>query len=248
MWQSIQGVIWPVLTAIGTFVVGGGAIVGIALWLFRLFGERWLSNLFAQRLEAFRHEQAKEIERLKFDISKMLDRSTKLHQREFDVLPKAWRRLAESFYTTNGVVSALQTYPDITRMGDEQLEEFLEASRLESWRKRELKEATDRNKYYQDAIFWHRLSGARAAARKSANYLLKNGIFMPPGMKDRFEQINMLGWEALTEYEINKVHDIRPANRDKQKEFIKEGETLVKSLERDVQRRLWSEANIVDGK
>lgn len=39
-----------------------------------------------ERPAAFRHDQAKELKRLKFEINKLLDRSTKLHQWEFEVL------------------------------------------------------------------------------------------------------------------------------------------------------------------
>jgi hypothetical protein len=112
---------------------------------------------------------------------------------------------------------------------------------LENWQKKELRAASDKNKYYQDAIFLHRLAEAKTAARQSSQYQLHNGIFMPSGMKEKFDRIEVLGWEALTESELNKVYGIRePNSRAKQLAFLKEGEALIKSLERDVQARLWS--------
>jgi hypothetical protein len=144
------------------------------------------------------------------------------------------------------VTSALQSFPDISHMGQAQLDEFLADMPLKNWQKAELKTATDKDKYYQDAIFWHRLNAARATARKTAIYLLANGIFMPPGMKARFDQIHALGWDALTEHEINKTPGL-PTDRTQQIKFVKEGEVLMKSLESDVQKRLWSAVATEEG-
>jgi len=41
-------------------------------------------------LLAYKHEQQKELEHLKFSINAQMDRATKLHQREFEALPEAW--------------------------------------------------------------------------------------------------------------------------------------------------------------
>ena len=150
---------------VGVALAGSAAFSGIALWLFKLFGEKWLGAKFAERLEAFKHDQQKEIEHLRFEINKLLDRTTKLHQREFEVLPRAWSLLARSYHSVKSITSALQAYPDIERMTTAHLDEFLSESPLMNWQKDELKVASDKNKYYQDAIFIHYAARTRKACQ-----------------------------------------------------------------------------------
>jgi hypothetical protein len=55
-----------------------------------MFGEKWLSNRFAERLEASRHDQKKEIEHLPFEINKLVDRSVKLRLGIVPRSPPCW--------------------------------------------------------------------------------------------------------------------------------------------------------------
>jgi hypothetical protein len=73
-------------------LVGGGAAVvtstvALAYWLFKLFSEKWLTAKFDERLAAYRHQQQKELEELRFKIRSLMDRTTKLYQREFFARP-----------------------------------------------------------------------------------------------------------------------------------------------------------------
>src|SRR5207253_1510705 len=53
-------------------------------------------------LERFRHEQAKEIEHLRHEINSLFSRVSKIHEREFEVLPAAWQKLHESYGRAQG--------------------------------------------------------------------------------------------------------------------------------------------------
>jgi hypothetical protein len=82
-------------TILQMLAVGGGATVlayGAFVWL----GQRWLEQQFAKDLERFRHEQAKEIEHVRHEINSLFSRVSKIHEREFEVLPAAWQKLHES--------------------------------------------------------------------------------------------------------------------------------------------------------
>jgi len=92
-------------------------------------------------LEAYKHQQQKELEELRFKISGLLDRTTKLHQREFEVLPEAWAKLVIAHAKVQGLVSAFQEHPDLDRMTPKQLEEFIQNSQLKQWQKDELRSA-----------------------------------------------------------------------------------------------------------
>lgn len=231
--------IQQIAAALGVVFVAGGTCTGLALWLFKLFGEKWLSNRFAERLEAFKHDQQKEIERLRFEISKLLDRTTKLNQREFDTLPEAWDLAAKSYHAVRGMAVGIHSYPDISRMTEAQFEEFLVKCPLEDWQKDELRKGSDRTRYYQNAIIWHELSEVRDACRKSAFFLLKNGIFMPPKLRTKFQQLEDLAWSTFIEHETNQQYKTMPQGREELKKVLKEGAPLMKELECKVQERLW---------
>jgi hypothetical protein len=62
---------------------------------------------------------------------------------------------------------------------------------------------------------------------------------MPPPLKEKFEKFESLIWEALSEYQMNKQHDLKLLVHEASKRFFAEGKPLMKQLEDDVQARLW---------
>ena len=90
--HSSNGVIWDFLFFTLKWMLGLGitatAMVAAAYAFFQFLGRRWLEARFAERLEKFKHDQNQEIERLRYRINALMDRTTKLHQHEFEVLPK----------------------------------------------------------------------------------------------------------------------------------------------------------------
>jgi hypothetical protein len=169
-------------------VGGGGALVGYSI--FRWLGKRWLEQQFQKQLQQLKHDQEKELEQLRHDINALFSRISKIHEKEFEVLPKAWQLLHEANGSAFQVVRALKHFPDFDRMPERHFEEFLAGCGLPDFKKNELRTANDRSKYYEEAIFWVELGEAKHARTELNNYLALNSIFMTESLRQQFRDIN----------------------------------------------------------
>jgi hypothetical protein len=203
-------------------------------------GQKWLDAKFEERLAAYRHAQQRELEQLKFEINTLMDRMVRLHQREFDVLPEAWGRLNDAFQKLEPVALGFQQYPDVSRMPDNQLDELLDKSPLANWQKTELRSAHDRTRYYADAMAWHILQDAGGAYNDFRDYFHKNGIFISESIKDKFSEIEDMMLHAYIERRLSLQYRDQPQKFDKGQILHTDGPRLLKTLEQDVQSRLWS--------
>src|SRR5947209_17820989 len=104
--------------------IGGGA-AALAYGLFVWLGKRWLEQHFTKSLERLRHEQAKEIEHVRHEINSLFSRVSKIHEREFEVLPAAWEKLHQSYGRIFQACKPLVEYRDLNRMSNGELAEFL---------------------------------------------------------------------------------------------------------------------------
>jgi hypothetical protein len=232
------------LVAIGGVAVIVTALTAGAYGLFRLFAERWLKSRFDQQLEAFRHAQQKELEELRYKINALLDRALKLHQHEFDTLPDAWSRLNDSWGLALSVISPLQSYPDLDRMSAPQLEQFLASSPLDLWEQDELKGKSQKMDYYRGRIAWRRLAEAREKSRETHIFLRKNGIFILPSIRKKFDVLDEMIWDALVEHETNLTMNAFPRLTQKADALRRQSDALFKELEGEVQSRLWNAESI----
>ena len=156
---ALLGSVWKlVLVVLGS--AGGGAAVAIAV--IKRFGEKWLDARFAQRLERLKHEQSKEIEGMRRRVQWEFSRISKIHEREFEVLPKAWLMLHEAHGRTSDLVGRLKQYPDLDNMDDPMYEAFVAGTDLPDFRKQELRETPRGKRYkaYTDLIAWVELADA----------------------------------------------------------------------------------------
>lgn len=102
-------------------LAAGDGLSFIVYQIFKNLAEGWLDDKFKSRLQDLAHVHNKEIERLRSELTKSFDRATKLHQREFEVLPMVWDEVHEAFWRAASFVSPLQLHPDLNRMQHEQL-------------------------------------------------------------------------------------------------------------------------------
>lgn len=227
---------WASIGFLGVTVAGATAL---AYWLFRTFSEKWLSQKFNERLEDYRHAQQKELERLRLQISSTMDKTVKLNQFEFDVLPKLWSLLTAAFGEVSHLVSRMQSHSDLTRMNPQHLAEFLEKSELAEWQKAEVKASSDKTMTYAKISFWYDFNRVNKVYYEFNNYLIANGIFISDELKAKMKGLRQMMSDALLEKRLDHEHEmLGPGRFKKERDLRTEGPPLLDEIEIDVQTRL----------
>lgn len=222
------------------FLLYGGGAATVAYFLFQHLGKAWIENKFAQRLEQHRHEQALELQRLRVDIDSLLSGALKLQEKEFAVLPEAWGKLYNAHALILWLVSPLQEYADVGRMKPEQLDELLSRTEFTESQKDEVRNSYEKNNVYSDIDFWHRLHKVKKAFGDFQNYVVRNGIFLPPDLKEKFTKIAEILWSAVISKEIGHEAKDWKMQNEGWKKIKEETEPLYNSIEADIQARLQS--------
>jgi hypothetical protein len=220
--------------------------VAAAYALFRFLGKKWLDAHFAEQLLKFKHDQDQEIERLRYRINALMDRTTKLHQHEFEVLPEVWSRLGIAYAAATNFTSRMTTSPDLDGMGDAQYAEVLASSELLGWQKDELKQGRDRNRRYQEMMFWHRLQSVASSHADFHNYFISKGMFIQFELKEKIRALSNMMYDAFNERRFDRENPVPREGRFAKGDLLqREGPGGMLAIERDVQARLW-EANKLD--
>ncbi len=119
------------------------------------------------------------------------------------------------------------------------MKEFIDKSPLDDWQKEEILSSAQKSKAYQTAISWYWLGRANSAQGTYDDYFQKNGIFIPLPLKEQFNKLSTMVYEALSEWRFNAQHESFPREMKKIEAFHAEGGQLLNALERDIQQRLW---------
>jgi hypothetical protein len=229
----------------GSLVLSAGAGGAVAFGLFRFLGKSWVESKFAERLEAFKHQQALEIQRLRVEIESMLSGALKLQEFEFEVLPEAWRRLDEAYGRSRFVISAVQEYENVENASDLEFKEVLQKTLpelLESQRASlRAAEPRDRAKQYQKLINWKHHNRARKALFELEEYIASKGLFLPPPLKDQFREISAIIGRSLISLRTSLEYDAHEL-RGQAGTAIAAAEPLIKSIEKEIGERIRSHA------
>lgn len=162
---------------VGKLIVYGGGSVAIAYGLFVFLGKKWIENIFAAKLEEYKTAQNKELEGFKYKINTLFNRAKNIHEKEYDVLPSAWAKLHDAKDYISSLVSPLQTYPDFSRLTEDEIRRGLKAYNWEDHQIDSMNKAYDKNKYFQEKIFWQRLQEAKSKFSEFHTYIVRNRIF-----------------------------------------------------------------------
>lgn len=217
------------------FVAGSAAV----LWAgARLFGKAWVDHYFARDIEAFKAKADQELEHVRHRLNTTLQRTSKLHEKEFEVLAEAWEKLNKALGHAALVVSILESFPTLNDLSEEAFEDFVATSNLRDFDKNALRKAPDRDAYYRARITLYRLRDARKAANAFHRTIQRNSIFIEPKIRRRFEQIDGLMYETVISREIGEEAGDRRIWIAASQKLRNEAAPLKDEIQRFVQERL----------
>jgi hypothetical protein len=182
---------------------GGGAVAAVASLKF--FGGRWFDHQLQKRLEEFKHGQEIKLEQFRSEMDSDFSRISKIHEKEMEVLSRAWELLQEAHGAVSQVTSALKKSFDFVQVPELEFEEFLKVCPLSESQKSVLrtKAPKDRTKQYDEAIFWLELGQAKTAQTALNNYLALKSIFLTETLQERFGDINNALQTVLIQEEVS---------------------------------------------
>ena len=234
--MTVHEITEAVSSFIGKLLVAGGGGGIVAYGVFRWLGRSWLDQRFKQQLEQLKHAQQKEIELLRYRVNSLFSRISKVHEKEFEILPIAWGLLHRAHGSVFSAAAHLRQFVDVNAMSEPAFQEFLSGCPLAEHQKNELLMAKDKTKYYELAISWIDLGVAQKAQTELSNYLALNSIFMTEELRKQFKAFNETIISILSEEEIALQDSF--VQRSPKAEKFQRLSKLFDEIETVVQKRL----------
>ncbi|MND89745.1 hypothetical protein D3C81_1391330 [compost metagenome] len=239
-WEAIFAWIGRVATV--------AAPVGLAvLWFGRTYIDKWLTNRFQGQLDVLKHAQAQEVERLRAKIAGMLDRAIKLHQHEFEVLPKTWDLLTSAVGAASRATATFKRFEDVGALPPEELEAFFKKSSLEEYQKQAIRDADRIDKTTLFGTFQQRieLSEANEAAFEFHNYVVQHGIFIEPEIRERLNvaskelRLAVSIWSTIVRGSNDTIGAVEKAQG-----HVNSAYDLSEEVDKLISERLWSASKL----
>ena len=216
-------------------------LIGATWGLFKVFGEKWMTNKFDAKLKDIDHANNVLTRHLQSQLDREFDRAKRLLSKEFDVLADGWAILHEAFWRAREATSSMRIIHSFERMSDAQTEAFIEGCDLQNWQKKELREKEDaeqRDEYYKPAYEWLLYSQCMKAKTELVKIVDRNSIFMQPSIRTLFDQLQDRIANALVEYRMQIETDYNV--RDHAMILMNSKASHYDELERLIHARIWS--------
>jgi hypothetical protein len=225
----------------------------VAYAFFKYMGKKWLDQHFAVKLKELEHTHEKkledlkhthnlEIEGLKHEINSLFSRISKVHEKEFEVLPTAWFMLNELH---GAVMLALdltvKAYPDFDRLPQPEFDQFVRDCSLSEQQKEVLrgKVPSERFPYFSEARAGIYLDDAKEKLRQFKNYLIGYSIFMTDELRTKFSEAYSVLASATSKYEVGRRAKSWKMKAEAETKMLQgDLDEMVRGVERAVQARL----------
>lgn len=208
----------------GKILVYGGVPAAIAYLIFIFLGKKTVETWFTKRLKKF-----------EYDLNSLFNRATKIHEKEFEVLPQAWTKLDNLLDLVRKFIRETHSIPNLNNKSSQELEEFLSKQDLNEDEKQNVRNHKDKNLWY----FNEKSEKVGDACLDFQDYITKNAIFLSSDLKSKFKKAEekiRTAWATRNTAEESKDRNkgITEACQIIQKDI----KPIVEKIEELVQKRL----------
>jgi hypothetical protein len=218
----------------------GGALGALLLYASRL-GEILFKYRFDKEIEGFKADQGAKLERLREQLSHLGDRGRRSNEMEFAAIREVWEKIVEAYLATRNCITNLIEYPDLNRLGSEELDGFLSATGFSNEQCDQIRKAKDHNDMYIKIVTWRSIAHA-AQANFDVNLLLgRQRIFMPDALRSEFQSFIelLLGAQVERQLQFQNPQIPRKDWGNSISKFFESGDRALQELARNVNRRLF---------
>lgn len=161
--------------------------------------ETSLKNNFEEKFLKVKTEQDDFLKKAQYEIDKRFDRAVNYHKIEYEILPEAWSKIKEAYNYVDHIITNYIHCPDLNRLNDQEVEDFLAREDLNSAEKHEILNSRNKHDKYIEIVTWNRLIQSREICRNAKIYIEKNSIFMNSDIEHLFLECMEFAWEACNE-------------------------------------------------
>jgi hypothetical protein len=239
-WIQISDFLFQVVAG-----AGGGAVVVVAVM--RWVGDKWIDQRFNIRLATFKADREKELTQLRqkhendlaFLNHRLNSRISKIHEKEFEVLPEAWLKVNMSHGSIHRAAGGLKEVPNVQRCAEQQTLELLSKLELTEFEQQEIRSKTgdEKQRALNQVLELKDINQARENQRLLQNYLIQNQIFMTKELQQIFTEVKDQLQRALSLYESGMECGDGSMKLDAFK-LAEDARDKLPALERAIQERL----------
>jgi hypothetical protein len=226
----------------GPWAIGAvGGAMGAAALLPTRWGEALIKYRFDKEIESFKSEQGAKLERLREQLGHLGDRGRRSNELEFASIREVWEKTIEAHLATADCVTNFMEYPDLNKLGRDDIESFLSTTPFSKEQRDQILQAADHNDTYMKIVIWRSIAHAETVIFKARLLLRMQRIFMPDDLRAQFQALIELCAAAQLERQLQFQHPHIPRNEwgDNIRRFRENATRDVDSLAASVNRRLF---------
>lgn len=179
----------------------------------------------------FKYYLKKELHRLENEYKQYVKETKEKTTR--DVLDQVWKKIQAALGGVAAIYSGTVKYPNLNRMTEDELRQFLEETHLNELQKTKVMEASDKNEFYSEILSIFQKERAIKSINNFHNELVNNKLVIPDDLYDELMSLRFLLSRSFGSYEIgSEVDDIKIIKEGFQ--YFNEAKDKIEEIEKKI--------------